>query len=132
MTDVRIFKVLGTTDEVTTCEYCGRPELKGTVVLDILDVDGNSEGTAYYGTGCAATAGKRTAKDIRDSAKAANQAKRDAEQAAADAKNREWTAKRNAWIAENIGSDALDNPRKYGYNGPVAVVKEFLKVNSWS
>ena len=37
------YRVRGTTDDVTTCQICGKPELRGTVVLDILDADGNTE-----------------------------------------------------------------------------------------
>jgi hypothetical protein len=50
-------KILGISDEVTTCGCCGKSNLKRTVALDI---DG---GVVYYGTDCAAMAllGKKTA-----------------------------------------------------------------------
>jgi len=41
---------LGITDEVTTCECCGKSNLKRTVALD------NGGGVVYYGTSCAARA----------------------------------------------------------------------------
>lgn len=41
-------KIIGTSEEVTTCECCGRSNLKRTVVLDI-------EGAVrYFGCDCAA------------------------------------------------------------------------------
>lgn len=43
-------KVLGVTDETTTCECCGKQNLKRVVVLDI---DGN---VVRYGCDCAARA----------------------------------------------------------------------------
>jgi len=122
-----LFKVLGTTDEVTECEYCGRVDLKGTVVLALLDVDGNREGTAYYGTTCAAKAGKRTVKSIREDVKAAERKAREDRLAKQEAESREFIARRDEWIAANIGADALSSPRKYGFSGPVAVVQAYLE-----
>ena len=64
----------GTTDDVTTCQICGKAELKGTVILAILDADGNTEDVTYAGTSCAAklasssTGRPVTAKQIRDHA----------------------------------------------------------------
>jgi hypothetical protein len=40
-------RILGTSDEVTTCECCGRTGLKTTIII------GTEEGEAYYGTTCA-------------------------------------------------------------------------------
>ncbi len=55
------YRVRGTTDDVTTCEKCGKIELKGTVILDVLDADGNAEEVTYVGTTCAAKmTGRRT------------------------------------------------------------------------
>lgn len=123
----RLFRVLGTTDEVTECEYCGRAELKGTVVLDLLDEDGASEGVVYYGSGCAATAGKRTVKDIRDSAKVADTAAREAKRAEMQERSRAFIAGRDEWIKANIGADALDHPRRYGYNSTVKIVQAYIE-----
>src|SRR5690349_19372579 len=44
-------KVLGISDDVTTCECCGRTYLKRTVALDF-----NGQGMKHYGTTCAAKA----------------------------------------------------------------------------
>lgn len=69
------YVMLGTTDEHTQCESCGRPELRGTVVLGVLDADGNVEGVAYFGSTCAARALGRPARwgsanDLRNEAEA--------------------------------------------------------------
>jgi hypothetical protein len=85
----KVYKVLGTTDEVTECEHCGRTELKGTIRLGALDADGNVEGVTYFGAVCGARAAGWTTKEIRKSAsdavRAAAEAERAARQAAADA-----------------------------------------------
>jgi heterodisulfide reductase subunit A-like polyferredoxin len=70
----KVFKVLGTTDEITECEHCGRTELKGTIRLGELDEDGNVEGITYFGAVCGARAAGWTTKEIRKSAAAADRA----------------------------------------------------------
>jgi hypothetical protein len=45
------YRILGSTEEVTTCHCCGRENLKKTVALD--DYEGN---VTYYGETCAAKA----------------------------------------------------------------------------
>lgn len=49
-TEVQAMKILGISDEVTTCECCGRKNLKRTVVLSC------GEGEVHYGSQCAADA----------------------------------------------------------------------------
>ncbi len=47
-------------DEVTTCEHCGKRNLKCTVVMSALDADGNEVSEVRFGRDCAANAmGKR-------------------------------------------------------------------------
>lgn len=70
----KAFRVVGSTDEVTECEHCGRQDLKRTVVLDILDADGNTEGRTYFGATCGAKAVGWTAKEFRGFAAAADRA----------------------------------------------------------
>lgn len=114
------YRIKGSTNFVTTCDYCGRDELKGTIVLAVLDDEGNDTGdVVYFGTGCAATAGKRTVKDVRADVKAADAARAAEEQARRDAEHLAQIAARDAWIVANVGPDALDNPRKYGYPSTV-------------
>ena len=50
------FRYIGVTDDCVTCQNCGKDELKSTVVLAILDADGNAEEITYYGSTCAARA----------------------------------------------------------------------------
>jgi hypothetical protein len=47
-----VYRVLGTTDERTTCDCCGRTNLKATVVL--VPSDGGPD--VFYGSDCAARA----------------------------------------------------------------------------
>lgn len=46
------FTLLGVSDEITTCECCGKKNLKRTVALQGVD----STGIVYYGSNCAAKA----------------------------------------------------------------------------
>jgi hypothetical protein len=63
------FTVLGTTDSVCKCECCGRTDLKKTVALGHVDVDGNWTGdVSYFGTTCAARAIAPTRKFTRTTA----------------------------------------------------------------
>lgn len=50
------FRYIGTTDECIECQLCGKADLRSTVVLAILDRDGNVEDVTYYGSTCAARA----------------------------------------------------------------------------
>lgn len=50
------FRYLGITDECVECQKCGKTQLRSTVVLAVLDVDGNTEDVTYYGSTCAAKA----------------------------------------------------------------------------
>lgn len=51
------YRYLGVTDDCTECEKCGKVELRSTVVLQPLDVDGNPDGDpVYFGSTCAARA----------------------------------------------------------------------------
>jgi hypothetical protein len=85
----KLYKVLGTTDDVTECEHCGRVDLKGTIRLGALGADGNVEGITYFGAVCGARAAGWTTKDIRKAASAADraaaEAEREARRAAAEA-----------------------------------------------
>ncbi len=71
MTTTR-FRVQGITDDVTTCECCGRAGLKRTVRLVELDADGNDMDAVHYGTDCAARATRTTSTRIRNAAAAGN------------------------------------------------------------
>lgn len=84
-------KVLGTTDEVTTCELCGRADLKFTVALE------SSGGIVHYGRDCAARATGWTESEVSKAVTAAkNEAHR---QAMADTRRRwrEESARPDSW-----------------------------------
>ena len=50
-------RYIGTTDDVTACDHCGKVDLRSTVVLELLDAESNSTGdVVHYGTTCAARA----------------------------------------------------------------------------
>lgn len=65
-----MFKTFGTTTEYTTCENCGRENLKKTIVMGIVDVDGNRDGNeSHFGVVCAAKLSGRTEKEIKEEVK---------------------------------------------------------------
>jgi hypothetical protein len=66
------YQVKGTTDDVTQCMNCGRPDLRATVMLGVLDADGNVEDVVYYGTDCAARVTGRKQAAIKREAQAAD------------------------------------------------------------
>ncbi len=69
------YRVLGTTDDVTTCECCGRKELKGTVALQ-WTLDGEAVGNpVFFGCVCAARAVGESAKTIKAAVKSADDEK---------------------------------------------------------
>jgi hypothetical protein len=82
---------LGSADDVTTCDNCGKSELKGTVTLSI---DGGEP--VYYGSDCAARALGTKTKDVLSATRAADRA-RDA----AEARVRDLAQKANGapWFA---------------------------------
>lgn len=55
-TQTPTYRFIGTTDECTRCQCCGKNNLRSTVVLAVLDADGNEEIITYYGSSCAARA----------------------------------------------------------------------------
>lgn len=58
-------KILGFTDENTTCDCCGRTELKGTYIMD------DNEGNIYnYGSTCGVNAaGLKDSKELKKAVK---------------------------------------------------------------
>lgn len=103
-------KILGTTDEITTCDMCGREELSRTVVIDHLDADGNSTNErGYYGSDCASKVflGKKTAagirKEARDADEKARMAAYNAKRAADNQRFLDRHAGFYAWITETYG-----------------------------
>lgn len=60
------YQIIGTTDDVNTCDCCGRTNLKKTVILK----DTESSEEVYFGTECAAKALNWTIKEVNKLAKA--------------------------------------------------------------
>ena len=82
----------GYTDSVTTCDCCGRSELKVTVALWAAE-DGEE---IYMGTSCAARALGMTAKEVKHRSNAADRERIEAESAERNRKHDIWLA---AWLA---------------------------------
>src|SRR4051812_26213550 len=61
----KVYRVHGTTDDVATCDLCGREDLKSTVIMIELDEAGNELDAVYMGTDCAAKAAGWTQKDVK-------------------------------------------------------------------
>lgn len=76
----------GFTEDITTCDFCGKQELKGTVRMVAVDADG-TEDEMHAGVVCAAKRAGTTAAVIRSEAKAADTARRVAERAHAEARS---------------------------------------------
>lgn len=70
-------RAVGTSDDVTTCELCGKEGLASTIIIEFLDENGSGDGEAYLGSDCAARklagrADRRLAAKITREAKAAD------------------------------------------------------------
>jgi hypothetical protein len=102
-TTTATYRVLGTTNEITECDHCGRRELKGTIVLGIVDVDGNVEDRVYFGAVCGARAAGKPVRDLRKEAVAAdNERLAEVRRARVLARRAEDEAF-GAWAYENYG-----------------------------
>lgn len=86
------YRTRGMTDDVTECQRCGKAELRGTVIVEVLDPDGNVADVTYWGTTCAARYGKVKVSVVKAAARAAEAAAREAERAA-------WQARHDAETA---------------------------------
>lgn len=113
---VSTYRVRGTTDDVTSCDCCGRVNLKKTVVLEILDGEGNGTGEVrYFGTDCAAKASGWTQREVKAAAKDADAAKR-AEAARLSLQRAEAEiAAFHAWLQERTGkADVMEATNALG------------------
>ncbi|MDX3551020.1 hypothetical protein PV729_04405 [Streptomyces europaeiscabiei] len=109
---MKAYRVKGTTDEVTTCELCGKQELKGTVVMATLDADGNEEAVCYFGVSCAAKAAGWTQHEVKAGVKVAKDAERERIRAEREAM---WAAQRKfleEWYMANYGTSSLHEAAK--------------------
>lgn len=101
----------GTTDEITQCEICGKPELKGTVRLVLVDPDGGHGDEVYAGVVCAARRAGRKAVEIRTEAQRADRDHAEAVRAAfrawSDAQSTWFCTQRDAALGLNAGFAAI-------------------------
>lgn len=99
-------EIIGTTDERSDCECCGRSDLRTVVVLR------DAEGALYfYGTTCAARAHGWEPGDVAKAARRADRAALAARIAAYHRKVNAESAKVDrfhAWVEAETGMDALD------------------------
>jgi len=95
-------KVLGINNEVTTCECCGRTNLKRTVVL------ATAGGEVRYGTECAAKAMKCGKKEVEQQVRAAAEESARQAQAARDAEWEQYTQ----WLLKTYGDTKSNMERR--------------------
>jgi hypothetical protein len=88
------YEARGMVDDVTTCEICGKPELKGTVRLVIIGPDGDEDGEVFAGVTCAARRAGRKAAEIRTEAVRADRARYEAVRDTYNA----WRDSETTWI----------------------------------
>lgn len=93
VTDTR-WVARGFTDDVTTCDHCGRDDLKGTVRMVAVDPDGGEDGEQHMGVVCASKMTGRKAAEIRTEA-----ARADRERVEEIRRTwREWSNARTDWF----------------------------------
>lgn len=89
---MRQFEFLGTTDDHTTCDCCGKSELKSTVAIRNLETGED----VFFGVTCAARALKLQVAEVRKGAADADRAEADRREsvrrAAAEAESVRWNA----------------------------------------
>lgn len=78
MIGMKVYKFIGTTDEITTCGCCGRTDLKGTIVLQ--EIDGGA--FVFFGSVCGSKATGWTTKEVKRTAKQADTDRKNAYNAA--------------------------------------------------
>ncbi len=116
----KVYRVMGLTDEVTTCELCGKPELKGTVVMAPLDAEGNEDGDyCYFGVSCAAKAAGWTVRDVRAGIKRAADEERERKEAARRAVSQAEQEFLRNWYVEHYGTPVLAEAAKRAGMSPV-------------
>jgi hypothetical protein len=95
-------KALYITDEIDTCDCCGRTDLKATVAMKLSD-----GGILHYGRTCAARNSGKTTKQIRQEV-FAEEARQRNRQAAMKACAEAWAA----WEDYNFNCEALQVQRR--------------------
>lgn len=96
---MKIYEALGTTDTETTCELCGRADLKSTVAL--RDIEAGT--VVHFGSDCAARATGWTVREVELAAVAADRAIELAAQAERDELARVESISWEGWLVERTG-----------------------------
>lgn len=93
-------KFLGTSDEVTTCDCCGKANLKSTVALSIDEAE-----PVYFGVTCAARALKTGVNEVKRGTAVADRERAEAERKARDEAQRAAQAPWFAFLAAHGKGD---------------------------
>jgi hypothetical protein len=130
------YRVLGTTDDVTTCEICGKDDLKSTTMVATLDPDGNEAGMTYAGSDCAAKRTGWTQKQVKDAAKAADRAAAEALDALANEAGRITSRARDIALAEYVTATygvpaSMRGPWPQMGNVPARTASPYQIVKAW-
>lgn len=107
-------KVLGISDEVTTCELCGKANLKCTVALDLT---GEGSEPVYYGRDCAGMVkyGKKTSANTARVVREYEDERHAAEKAVRDAAWKTETARWESFLSVNgKGGDTFTRIQSLG------------------
>jgi hypothetical protein len=107
-TTITRFAYLGTTDERTTCECCGKKNLKGTVAIRDIERDTDH----FFGSVCAARALKLKVAEVRKGTADADAERQRAEWRRLDAERRARWAAFEVWITERWGTSLLNTATK--------------------
>lgn len=119
---MKAYRVRGTTNDVTDCEQCGRIELRGTVMMQPLDAEGNDDGdVSYFGTSCAAKAAGWTQRDVKARVKTANEINRAHGEALRMEHDMRFDAIQEAWYMEHYGVRTVIEAAKVSGLSGVAV-----------
>lgn len=93
------YTYLGTSDEVTTCDCCGKSDLKRTVAI----MDDERGESLYFGTTCAARALKVQVAEVKRGTAAADRAREEAARVAREAAYRAETERWRAYLVARTG-----------------------------
>jgi hypothetical protein len=108
---VKAYTVRGTSDEVTTCDQCGRQGLKSTVALEPAD----GSDVVYFGSDCAAVATGWTVAEVGAGRRSADRAAAELEAQARAAEHQAAFVTWEAWLVEATGeADVADAIRALG------------------
>ena len=94
---IQAARFLGNTDEVTSCDCCGKQNLKSTVAIETVE-----GGTVYFGVTCAARALAVSAKEVRAASRKADDDKQRAAEAARRAAQDAHFARWSAFLDSSV------------------------------